>query len=124
MADDDDFLSELDRKISHAIRHGTWPAYIVRALWRRPEGMQKQAVLNAIRADCTRRARTMPNTFSDTVQASFEKHNSGSEVFSRRQTTSDADLFYFAGKKGDGEWGLHTDRAKSWMLAKGFELAN
>ncbi|MEQ1936091.1 MAG: hypothetical protein ABL962_19730 [Fimbriimonadaceae bacterium] len=102
--------------------NGTWPAYIVRALLPHPDCTEKQDALAAIRRDCERRGRRMPRSYSDTVQASFEAHNSGSKVFAQRRTTRDADLFYFAGIKGDGKWGLHVGRAFAWMKKQGYDL--
>ena len=116
MSESHDFLAELDREIAHESRHGTWPAYIVRALLQRPDCTEKQDALKAIRSDCENRGRSVPRTFSDVVQAAFEAYNAGSDVFK-----SD-DLFYFAGVKGDGKWGLHFDRAKAWMTKRGYEL--
>ena len=123
MAADHDFLAELDREITQARRNGTWAAYIVRALLPRPDCTEKQDVLSNIRRDCEHRGRRAPRSFSDTVQASFEIHNSGSEVFEKRGTKQDANLFFFAGAKGDGKWGLHTERANRWMTLKGYDLA-
>jgi len=116
VSDDEDFLFALDREIAHELRHGTWPAYIVRALLARPGCTEKQNALKAIRSDCERRGRTIPRTFPDVVQAAFEAYNAGSDVFKQE------DLFYFAGSKGDGKWGLHLERAKAWMAKRGYEL--
>ena len=52
MSESHDFLAELDREIAHESRHGTWPAYIVRALLQRPDCTEKQDALKAIRSDC------------------------------------------------------------------------
>ena len=122
MSDEEDVFAELEREIAQATRHGTWPAYIVRALWALPDCTEKQDALAAIKSDCERRKRAIPRTFSDTVQGSFEAHNSGSENFIRRRTPRNADLFFFAGVKGDGKWGLHVERAKAWMARNGYDL--
>ena len=120
MSDDEDFLSALNREIAretrHGTRHGTWPAYIVRALLARPCCTEKQNALKAIRRDCEKRGRAIPRTFPNVVQAAFEARNAGSDVFKSE------DLFYFAGSKGDGKWGLHIERAKAWMATRGYEL--
>ena len=115
----DDFLDELDREIAQQLRHGTWPAYIVRALLPNPDYTEKQDVLEAIESDCERRGRSMPCTFKDVVQAAFEAYNSGSDVFK----VGHRDLFYFAGVKGDGKWGLHVANAKAWMAKRDFDLS-
>jgi hypothetical protein len=114
----DDFFAELNREIAKGLRHGTWPAYIVRALLPRPNYTEKQDVLKEIESDCERRGRSKPRTFKDVIQAAFEAHNSESDVFK----AGNADLFFFAGMKGDGKWGLHVDCAKAWMAKRGYDL--
>lgn len=121
MPDFDEFFTELDSEIERKRRHGTWPAYIVRALLLSPECNAKQDALKAIRRDCEKRGRDIPKTFSDTVQAIFESHNSGSDVFASKGSP-DRDLFFFAGQKGEGKWGLRVDCATAWMIKNKFEL--
>ena len=118
MPDDEEFFAELNREIALGQRHGIWSAYIVRALLPRPNYTEKQDVLKAIESDCERRGRPMPRTFKDVIQAVFEAYNSGSDVFK----DGCPDLFYFAGVKGDGKWGLHVESAKAWMTKRGYEL--
>ena len=74
----DDFLNNLDAMIE---RYGVWVDYIVRALTFHPRGLRRGDVLLLIRADAFVRGRTLPRSYSDTVQAVFNRNNAHSRLF-------------------------------------------
>ena len=118
MSDESDFLAELDSEIKATLdqQGGTWPAFIVRALWKHPSGRVRADVYQSIRIDAEKRGRKIPRTFDQTIQQSFEKFNSGSDVW---DGNPQHDIFSFPQGKGAGFWGLNLDRAKEWMRANG-----
>ena len=112
----DDFFTEIDEMIYRF--GGSWTAYLVRALWSHSEGLARPDVLGAVMRDAWQRGRTIPATFPDVIQATFQQHNRGSDVF---RADACQDIFRFVGRKGDGVWALNPVRAMAWLIANGRE---
>ncbi len=110
----DDFFADIDKQIERL--GGGWAAYLVRALWDHPMGLDRQLVIDAVLEDALDRGRPVPPSFEGTIQATFQQHNSASNVF---RASADSDIFEFVGGKGSGVWGLHRARALAWMAANG-----
>ena len=110
----DDIFSHLDAQVERL--GGSWTAYLVRALWNHPDGLSRHQVVDAVLEDALARGMPTRRSFRDIIQATFQQHNSGSEVF--RGSAHD-DIFQFVGGKGRGIWGLHRAKALAWMAANG-----
>lgn len=121
MPDDDEIFAELDREIARATdaAGGPWAAFVVRALWRHPDGATIADIQRSVLADAVMRKKAIPVKFSQTIQRSFENFNSGSEGFSK--PLSD-DIFCYPIGKNRGFWGLHRERASVWMKARKLTL--
>ena len=109
-----DIFEELDHQIARM--GGTWTAYLVRALWPYPAGLSRVEALDSVLDDALNRGRNVPKSFKDVLQATFQKHNRGSAVFSGPVRD---DIFEFVGGQYSGVWGLHRPKALAWMAANG-----
>lgn len=119
--DDDDFLAELDRKITAMIRGGggsdPWALYLIRALWPYPSGTERQDTLQRIKERCAADGRKLQPSYEQTVQRTFNSHNSD-----RSGAPPKTPLFHCGGQPGSGLWALHHDNAKAWMTAQKLSL--
>ncbi|WP_174275024.1 hypothetical protein [Sphingomonas bacterium] len=122
MAEDDDFLAQLDAEIVEQIKSSgggdPWALYLIRALWPYPSGAERQDTLKGIEAQCAKVGRKLRPTFEQTVQRTFNNHNSD-----RCGHAPKHPLFHCVGGIGSGVWALHHDNAKVWMAKNGYELA-
>ncbi len=121
MADENDFLAELDNELTAAIEAhgGTWAAFIVRALWDYPFGRERADVLLAVRADAGRRNKSIPESFEQTIQRSFENFNGQSSDFKRAPSD---DIFCYPKGKNVGFWSLNRELASQWMKGHGLSV--
>jgi hypothetical protein len=110
----DDFLAEIEKQIERL--GGGWAAYLVRALWDHPTGLDRQRVIDAVLEEALTRGRPIPRSFENTIQATFQQHNSASNAF---RGSAHNDIFEFVGDKGSGVWGLRRAQALAWMATKG-----
>lgn len=74
----DDFFADIDEQIERL--GGGWAAYLVRALWNHQVGLDRQLVIDAVLEDALDRGRPVPPSFESTIQATFQQHNSASNV--------------------------------------------
>lgn len=110
----DNFFEELDQEIYHL--GGSWTCFLIRALWPHTNGMSRKDTQDFVIEDALDRGRRLPVSFSDVIQSTFQKHNSGSNVFCG---DPNRDIFRFVGKKGSGFWALNREAALIWMANNG-----
>lgn len=108
-----DIFSEIEI-ITQRCNGGGWAAFIIRALWPYENGLSRKEVIDAVLEEALDRGMRTPKSFADTLQATFQRHNSGSKAY---RASKNANLFQFVGVKGSGVWGLNRDTALAWMAA-------
>ncbi len=121
MTETNDFFAYLDAEIAaHIKRAGggdPWALYLTRALWPYPSGAERQVMLKRIKLHCAEQGRALNESFEQTVQRTFNNHNSD-----RRGEPPKRPLFHCDRRLGSGLWALHHDNAKKWMVENKLQL--
>ena len=121
MAEDDDFLAqvlaEIDANTGNPHGSEPWTLYLIQALWPYPAGAERQDTLKRIRHRCIQNGRPLKPTFEQTVQRSFNHHNSD-----RGGKPPTHPLFHCGGRLGSGVWAVSHERARKWMVENRLKL--
>jgi hypothetical protein len=87
-------------------------ADLIRALKSNPDGRSRIRVIEVLEAQRKKDGLSIPPKFEQAVQAAYNRHAAGSQVFAKEKKVGERPLFY---SPSHGQWAVYEDAAVAWL---------